>query len=267
MNKRTSSSSTNISKSSKSKSNTELKLTGIGRSLWLVRIPTFVSEICNNANDRDEIGKMYFTKSNNPQNPKKINIEISNPTLGEKPIHFDLEDIGKNTLMENDILSFVQEEDSHQYSLVGTCTKSFVLKPKDTPEYHELRKKRKAMEQSHHGKETTSMSLSDLASKAYDTSTYILNLGDNSGAASSSSSSKKSTEIDVSLIRSRLLSRFASDNKQLWDDLVMACQDVPGVTKANIRSILENYATFHSKGQFRQYWELKPEYRDHSKQR
>lgn len=43
-------------------------------------------------------------------------------------------------------MAFIHSSQTNQYSIVGKCTKSLVLKPKDSQQYHTLRRKRLEVE-------------------------------------------------------------------------------------------------------------------------
>ena len=56
---------------------------------------------------------------------------------------------------------------------------------------------------------------------------------------------------------------FAQNEHNTFKDLVTICKDTPGYTKEkDLKDMLENYAMYHSKGPWRGFYELKPEFKD-----
>lgn len=255
----------------------ELGLSGLSNALWLVKLPKFVSELWAEAKDGDVLGQLSSVSVRDPstsQVVKKLSVSIPESEgmastigllsflcliscsieLGNKPMQFTLDELGNFLNQSNDLLAFVHDPDRERYSVAGRCTKSLVLKPKDNSQYHELRKKRVLAEQVR--KESQYLAASDIAGRRVTAADYIVNPSN-----SSSSSKRIKQEIDPSMIRNRIFTAFAKDNKVLFADILASCKDMAGISADSLRPVLETYATFHKKGQYHSYWELKPEYR------
>ena len=226
-----------------------LNTVGLDKSLWLVKIPKFVAEEWNTAEDGEELGRLTTTKSSTGE--KKLNILLNTQDSSER-LKFTLDDVGGNSLKSNDLLAFIHDDEKNQYSIVGKCSKSLMLKPQDSAKYHELRRKRKEAEitklQNNEAQSTPMLSLSNQ-------SNYLIEISNNDNKK------KQKTDVDSGLIRNKIMESFQKDDKQLIRDIFMICRDVPGVSIDNLPNYLKVYANLHTKGMFNSYWELKSEFR------
>jgi len=194
-----------------------LSSAGLSKSLWLVKIPKFVAEEWSRKQDGDKLGSLSSSAVKDPatnQVIKKLKVTLDTPSgdeynsellfivyrsllllltycaVDDVALQFTLEEIG-HVSKSNDIVAFVHNDQSNQYSLVGKCTKSLALKPKDSHQYHQLRQKRLLAESVR--PESQELDISKINSHPLPPSTYIVNLA----SAASSSSTPTGTTIQI----------------------------------------------------------------------
>lgn len=74
-------------------------------------------------------------------------------------------------------------------------------------------------------------------------------------------------DLNVELLKARLFEAFDSSDRQLFSTLSSYCSTVPGYKEAVLRELLDNYCRFHKKGQFKDMYELRPEYQNYEEDR
>lgn len=246
----------------------ELNIDGVKKSLWLVKLPKFVSEAWSTVEDGSLLGVLNASavKDSSNQIIKKINVVLDKNSFENDPVEFTLDEITTGSIKSTEIIAFQQESTSNQYSLVGKCTKSYILKPKDTPQYHEIRRKRLLAETTR--KEAQPLDKKDVAARPVSSSAYIIDLSSNK----SKDTNKRSrltivNEIDTNLVRRLIFAAFNKEERLLMSDILTICaRDIPGgITQDQLKSVLDNYAVLAQKGMYKSYWELKPEFKDNAK--
>ena len=67
--------------------------------------------------------------------------------------------------------------------------------------------------------------------------------------------------MDVKELRASMFQAFEKKEKLTFKEVLSFCQTASG---KDLKLLLKDYAIFHAKGIYRNYWELKPEYRSQS---
>jgi hypothetical protein len=69
----------------------------------------------------------------------------------------------------------------------------------------------------------------------------------------------------LAALKSRVFAAFEQNERLTFKDILGFCADVPGFSKEkDLRDLLEVYGRYYHRGNFKHFWELKPEFRDHS---
>ena len=61
-------------------------------------------------------------------------------------------------------------------------------------------------------------------------------------------------------LRIKVFEAFSKAERIKQADMHAYCHTVAGYTTARVKSLLEQYAKYHSKGTYKHFWELLPEY-------
>jgi hypothetical protein len=259
---------------------TDLNVDSVNQSLWLVKIPQFVAEQWTFARNNEIIGSLKVSmKSNGPGSvpTKQLNVKLQNTMeSSDMPDEFTLEEVSKSASNADSFLAFSsQTEDSKSgFSLDGKVTKNLLLKPQGTKEYRHLIRSR-GISKLTSRRETHIADVSDVQrcqnqSHTVDFITSEKNelkrkSLDNRGISSSKFAKSVPGEGDevTTTLKTAIFNSFSGSDKVLFKDILANCRGVEGFTKEqDLRDMLDVYAKYTSRGQFKHLWELKPEYRD-----
>lgn len=266
-----------------------LNLDALDQSLWLVKVPQFVAERWANAENDDILGSLTVTavKSSIPNKPpiKQLNIKLNDAKIGQGPDAFTLEELKSSN---DNFFAFSTDKDANKgFSVDGKVTKNMVLKPQINEGYRQLIRARglsnvanrkeigvanmqeieRTSTQSHTVEFITSdrMELKRKAAAEKALSGGKSSRTSLSGLASSSSAGTEDGDSVMTALRSRVFQAFETNERLTFKDIFTACADVPGFTKEkDLRDLLELYGKYNHRGMYKTFWELKPEYRDHS---
>lgn len=260
------------------------------QSLWLVKIPQFVAEKWATMENEDILGSFSVTASSSQPNKKQLSIKLNNDHISSTspsspfPTEFSLEEIGKDAKGGDDFYALTTTETTEgepKFSFDGKITKNLLLKPKDTSTYHEFLRDRKEKTRLKNRKETMLADSRDIHRASLQPQVIDL-------VTSEREEMKKKRRMDnqnllpaftpdtagglvtsISYVRNRIFNAFAVNEKQSLKDILALCH--AGATAAKVtfrdeevRETLKEYARYNSKGMFKSFWELKPEFRDHS---
>jgi hypothetical protein len=272
-----------MSKSKKSAAkliSTDLNVDSVNQSLWLVKIPQFVAEQWTFARNNEIVGTLKVSmKSNGPGSAptKQLNVKLQNSVeSSEMPDEFTLEEVSKSASNGDSFLAFSsQTEDSKSgFSLDGKVTKNLLLKPQGTKEYRHLIRSRgisklTSRRETHIADvidvqrcQNQSHTVDFITSEKNELKRKSLDSRGSAGNKFAKSSSGEGDEVATTL-KSAIFSSFNGSDKVLFKDILANCRGVEGFTKeSDLRDMLDIYAKYTSRGQFKHLWELKPEYRD-----
>jgi len=259
-----------------------LNVDALDQSLWLVKVPQFVAERWATADNDDILGSLNITlkSAGNGRPPtKQLNITLNSNHEGGGPDKFTLDELKS---ANDSFVAFSSEKDIGKgFSIDGKVTKNMVLKPQINDEYRELIRQRglntvanrkeigvanmqeieRTSTQSHTVEFITSDRM-ELKRKAaaerglFGGKQARLAAGDDVDAAD---------EEVMTALRSRVFEAFEKNDKLTFKDILGYCTDVPGFSREkDLRDLLEVYGKYNHRGNFKHFWELKPEYRDHS---
>jgi hypothetical protein len=244
-----------------------LNLNTKDQSLWLVKVPTFVSERWANAQSEDLLGSLSINTVQKPNAPptKQFCIKLGNND-GD-PEDFTLETL--STSESQKLLAFKFHEHSDSYSIQGQVSKNFFLKPKESKKYTEKVRERGVIATTR--QEIQHVTQEDVChgKSASHTVDFIppahAELKRKTQEQQYANKMGRSTTLNISELRNKVFEAFSTQDKYTLKDLLMICRDVEGFTKEKeLRDLLEIFGKYHAKGTYQKFWELKVEYKDHS---
>ena len=246
----------------------ELDLQGRKSSLWLVKVPSYVAEKLSTAKTGDAVGTLSITADPSKQGKKSINVTLLADTKANDPTAFTLEPLAAAD--DQELLSFTNDHETRSFTLHGNVTKKLFLKPKDDPKYRQMirdRGKSALPSKSTHEADMASVLQARAASHIIDfippahAELKRRRLETGGKSTDGSSSASNTTPVDMDALRSKMLQCFETNSRQSIKDLIAHCKGVPGFTREReLRSLLDHYARYQSKGMYRGFWELKAEY-------
>lgn len=256
------------------------------QSLWLVKVPQFVAHKWSTAQHDEMVGSLSITSKaggfgKKPTKQLNIDLEPSGDHLSNGPTQFTLEEINPTGSSSDSFIAFSNDSDG-LFSIDGKVTKNLTLRPKASTEYLQLVRERgltkitsrreatvadaaeveRAAMQSH----TVPFITSDrmefkrkaAAEKAFAASKRL------ASAIGSGMAIPAAAELDIEALKSKMFEAFEQKDRLVFKDLIAFCSDVEGFTKErDLRDLLDEYAVYHRRGPYKQFWELKPEYRSY----
>jgi hypothetical protein len=250
----------------------ELNMEAIDSSLWLVKIPHFVADRLGSLEEDQTVGALSINAVPPSAPGQKASKRISVSLLANEdgdPTEFTLEEL--STATDTQMMAFAYDQPSNEFTVQGQVTKKLVLKPEDSVAYRQLLKRRSTQDR----KMTQAANPEDILTTRASSNVidFIppVRAEMKRKAIEQEYAAKKSKVamggVDYEMLRSKLFEAFAINKRQSLKDLLAMCKDVPGLTREKeVKDLLESYAKYHSKGPYRSFWELKPEFQDHSAQ-
>lgn len=270
-------------KSQDKQQNKVLNMDAQGQSLWLVKVPQFVAERWATAENDDVIGSLTISaKSAGPNKPptKQLNIRLNDAKNGNGPDAFTLEELKSS----NDSFFAFSTEKDKGFSVDGKVTKNMVLKPQINEGYRQLIRDR-GLSNVANRKEIGVANMQEIERTSTQSHTVEFITSDRmelkrKAAAEKALSGGKSARTSLSglasgsmedgdsvmtALRSAVFQAFETNERLTFKDILTSCAEVPGFTKEkDLRDLLELYGKYNHRGMYKTFWELKPEYRDHS---
>jgi hypothetical protein len=254
----------------------------IEQSVWLVKVPNFVAEKWSTAQNDDIVGNLTISLKP-PSNPGELPAKQLKVTLTSQPMD-DHDHCPKSYILDelksstDTIVAFSTERDGNGFTIDGKVTKNMVLKPEINDEYRQLIRER-ALLNVMNKKEIGLANMKEIERTATQSHTVEFITSDKvemkrKAAAERAMQSSKRAALSGGLIeaseelenrlRSKLLEAFAQNERLTFKDIVTACSGVPGFSRdKDLRDVLEMYGKYNTRGLYKHYWELKPEYKDH----
>ena len=251
-----------------------LDIGGLEQQLWLVKIPSFVSEQWSKAKNDDILGSfmvgMLPGKDGKPPTKQlivKLNEQL-NQSSNETPQSFTLDDINGSGAQHTDsMIAFSTEPETEQFSVNGKVTKSLILRPQRTSDYSNLVRER-SFQKFANRRESHTADFKALQ-KAAEQNQTVEFISSTKAELKAKAATKKSAgdgsgeELDLAALKSKVLEAFEKSERLKLKELEGYFKDVRGFTNssvANLRELLDKYTKCHKKGMFRGYYELLPEY-------
>ncbi|RYH24373.1 hypothetical protein EON65_16760 [archaeon] len=245
----------------------ELDATNAKQQVWLVKVPTFVASSWARAQNNEVLGQMMVGIKPN-EGTKQMIIKLdesrnqgSNSSI---PTQFTLEEMKTSGLADgNSMLAFNIDEDTKQFAIEGAVTKSLVLKPSNTAEYHNLMKERSRQNASN--RREVGLVDNEELEKAARQSYTIEFLSSVKGELKKKGAAGKGAtgELDSKALKSKMFEAFESEERLGFDSLlsIMSSQVTGFSREAELRTELEKYAVYNHKGPHRGLWELKTQFK------
>ena len=149
------------------------------------------------------------------------------------------------------------------YVLHGSVTKSMIFRPQGAA-YNKLLRERSLKSYQRHGIEVTNdavLHLNNMNHVVNFKPTQASVLKQQAREADKANRNLESTEEGEADLRLRIFEAFSKEEKIKQADLHAYCALSPGYTEKGVKVLLEKFAKYHSKGTYKHFWELLPEYR------
>jgi hypothetical protein len=243
------------------------------QSLWLVKVPQFVAERWATAESDDIVGSLSVSaKPGAAGGPpvKQLNVTLNRTDGSVGPDTFTLDELKSSS----DNFIAISADGSKGFCVDGKVTKNMVLKPQINEEYRQLIRER-GLSNVANRKEIGLANMKEIERTSTQSHTVEFITSDRmelkrkaaaEKALLANKASRGNTEGETaqSALRSRVFEAFEKTDKLTFKDIFSYCSDVAGFSKEkDLRDLLEVYATYHHRGTYKHFWELKPEYRGH----
>lgn len=256
------------------------------QSLWLVKIPQFIAEKWATLSNDEILGSLTVKVAGQT---KQLHVDLSNTNTidgSTLPTKFTLEEISQQSTGDEfyALSATVDEQNDEEpvFSMDGKITKNLILKPQNNDEYHEFIRERNAKAKIKWRKETILADANELQRSALQPQILDfmqvdaterkrkLNASEKKQTTFSSLKEAAASEKETAAyIKSKIFQAFTLNEKQSFKDILSVCvagADAAGVSIRDdeVKEMLKEFARYHAKGLAKTFWELKPEYRDHS---
>lgn len=262
-----------------------LNIDDLEQSMWLVKVPQFVAEQWSMANNNDILGTLKVVVK--PKGPttkasKQLNMKLNFADSPELPTEYTLDDQSSLKVSQDTFVAFSNESASKRLCIDGKVTKNMQLRPRSGPnaQLGQLIRERGDTYKKKHEmgvaslvdiqKSSTQSQLVEFVGNDHKMELKRKSRGsaaaDGAGGGAAGADATSATGV-ASALRSRVFAAFhaAPTHKLVYKELKQACMDVAGFTReAQLREVLDSYATYLNKGTDRTFYELKAEYRDYS---
>jgi hypothetical protein len=248
-----------MSKSSSSKSSsskgaaTPLDMTSADKTVWLVKLPQFVAQRLDKAEDGDVVGSLQLSAPAPGSSGPTVSVEVNYNGPTEE---FHLTELPTGP----QVVAFSSHQD--KFKIKGKVSKTYNMNPKDTEEYRRVCRERRQLEAK--TRETHALKMEDVqqqsnAPKEVDfiPPAYAEAKRNAAGAVGSNKRQRASTDAASKDIRNEILKAFSLRERLTLREIT----SVTHIAESQLKDNLKVYATYNTKGAFMSYWELKPEYK------
>ena len=232
---------------------------GLNKNLWLIKIPQYVSDMLESAENGDIIGSMQIDKKIIPGKPgassHSLSVELS---FNGETEQYVMQEI---PIGDNQGLAAFSSDIDNNFQVKGNITKNYNLNPKDTESYR--KRKREESLAASKGNVTRSLAIQDV--RTGPTSTMEVDFippkyAEIKRAAAGSSvhgGRRSRSDVDARDIRGRIFEAFSKNERLPLKAIIQSCE----ASEKEVKDVLKQYATFHSKGPHRNLWELNSDIR------
>mmetsp|Transcript_4022 Transcript_4022/g.4113 ORF Transcript_4022/g.4113 Transcript_4022/m.4113 type:complete len:283 (-) Transcript_4022:25-873(-) len=246
----------------------ELNISSASQSLWLVKVPQQVFDNWSTKSHNEVLGTLSITSSapsNAGPSDKKIVINLTNDSNASESSEC-LTDYVLNELSGGvELTPFVQNEETGAFAVKGKVTKQFTLKPKGDNKYRELCRNRtvNALKRPRIAQAVDGNEANDAQSKIGIMDFIPPGYVDMKRKATEQKNLNVIKRVkgvvigDTKDLRNKMFQAFENKEHLTLKEISLACQ----APEKDVKEIVREYAIFHVKGIYRNYWELKPEYR------
>lgn len=234
--------------------NAPLDTSAADKTVWLVKLPQFVAQRLENAENGDIIGSLHLTAPSGGGSGSQVGVNISfeGPT---EEFHLTELPVGPP------IIAFSSIQD--KFKVKGKVSKTYNMNPKDTDEYRRICRERRLTEAK--TKETQTLNMEDVLSHSKQSQEVefippVYTDAKRNAMSVSGGSNKRQrggNDVDSRYVRNKLLQAFSLRERLTLREINGVCQ----VPEAQLKEQLKTYATFNSKGIYKNYWEMKPEFK------
>ena len=234
-------------------------------SLWLVKIPQAVYEKWANNDNGDTLGTLSVMTTSEAN--KKLVVKLT-----EEDQQISTENSKQATSVTDFVLEeftggltfipFLKNENSGAYEVKGHISKQFVLKPRGDDKYRDFVRQRTLLASSRarttkeldpsviHAGLPISSEVDFIPPVYADTKRKLAEQRLNP-------SKKIKSTGDTKDLKSKMFQAFEKKDRLTFKEIISFCQS----NEKEMKDQLKDYALYHSKGPYKNYWELKPEYR------
>lgn len=240
----------------------ELNAARGGQSLWLVKIPQFVAEAWADAKQDDVLGSLMVGVKPGKEGTKQMIIKLDKREGHEIPEQYTLDEMKTSAGNDGTMMAFNIDNESKQFALEGTVTKSLVLKPPISNEYQSMVQRRGATAAANR-REVAIVDPKELEKASKQSCTIEFLSSVRGEIKRKGGGGKDGVAVDTSALKTKMFEAFELDTKQPFDTILTMCREVAGFSREqDLRDMLDKYAIYHHKGPYRTMWELKTQYRD-----
>ncbi|CAM9398028.1 unnamed protein product [Ectocarpus fasciculatus] len=223
------------------------------KTVWLVKLPQFVAQRLENADNGDVVGSLQLTAPTAGSGGPQVGVQISFDGPTEE---FHLAELPAGS----QVIAFSANQD--KFKVKGKISKTYNMNPKDTEEYRRICRERRLQEAK--SNETRALKVEDVqnqsnAPREVDFIPPVYTDAKRGTAAPTGSNKRQrgSNDVDSRDVRNKLLQAFSLRERLTLREINGVCQ----VPESQLKEQLKTYATFNSKGIYKNYWELKPEFK------
>jgi hypothetical protein len=258
----------------------KLNIDAADQSLWLVKVPHFVAEQWANSKSGSILGKLSVKNkvgsgggSTGSAPVKEFGIRLEGGKIDDMiPQDYALSKLNKNELATESMLAFSARGDGQPGFIIdGKITKSMVLRPKSIDEYRSLIRQRSSISLERKKKVPVIISMADMQNASMISHTVDFIVSDKPSLKRKAnelknSSRKEIDEKEEQEMRKIMLEAFENEDRYQFKDLVAYCSGKLGTIRHELlRTLLKTHANIIAQGQFKNFYELKAQYRDNTK--
>ena len=236
------------------------------QSVWLVKIPQAVYEQWERSKEGEILGSLNITgevKEGKLQHQLSIKLKEEENLQLNEIITADEYEMNE-TAVTNQMVAFNYDEKSTKprFIMKGRISKRYSLLAKQTEKYRQvIRNRTSAAQQVKQAKmvDNAETILSSFEPKQIDfiPPAYVDDRKRNSEVTTTSKKSRGGG-ADISEVRQNMISAFGLRDYLTFKEIKSRCRSA---NESDLRELLRQYTTFHSKGPLKNYYALKPEYR------
>lgn len=270
MSSSSSSSSTTTSKQAQKKFKTSdgepkpVDLERLGSSLWLVKLPTYITDKWSTAR-QDEIVGNFMIGNKNGKRELYVQIPQHDKQNANVPEMLIMNETNQGSIDGSDSMLVFSKDSKHEdhFRVDGKVTKRFNMKALNPSDANNIIRARN-LAQSAQKKEVQVANISEIDQIRSEDN--ILDFGPAAKVEAKKSmmqASQSSTgEKNLEDLKAKFFEAFNKDNHYLMKkDQIMTICSGPTVSQRDIQNLIDTYTKYHNSGRYKDHYELKSEFK------
>lgn len=226
--------------------------------MWLMKVPDEVYSALMEAQDGKTVGDLSVATGGQSGGKRKYNVRLQ-LAEGEEMTAFNMDELSKGP----PVYAFDFDSTEDKFRRVGYVEKKTSLRPVDSEKYKEGIRKRSIAAMTATGVQRASNEESEgMIISAVSREVSFVLPAYTTNKMKTMERAKNNSELDPSMLKRNVLNTLVKVDRMTLKELSIKC----GAPDKDVKAVLNDIGTYIKSGRFKHFWELKPEFKDNTRE-